>query len=202
MIGGFEASRSYLIEASPDLLDSFLYRFLVQAAALKKGVMVVECGSSFNPYEVSRESRTLNLDPVDVLTRIFISRPFTAYQLNTLFEEKLPSVMKRISPGLLVFSHLPELFLSSDVTRGDAKVILERVAGEIKRMDKEDLILLVTSWKEHGFPGESPIKRIIDTTITFYRKDPLIVIGLRDILGERWAEFLPSIPHQKTLDEF
>lgn len=57
----------------------------------------------------------LGVPPGNVLSRFFISRGFTCYQVENLIVSKLPDLMKQKRPGVLIVTGLLETFYDSDV---------------------------------------------------------------------------------------
>jgi hypothetical protein len=72
--------------AVQSLLSSLCVRAQLpyQLGGLETNVLFVDGGNSFRLYDVSAFAQTCELDPKEVLERIFVSRAFTAYQLTSL----------------------------------------------------------------------------------------------------------------------
>ncbi len=137
---GFRSGRIYLIKGEEDLVEHFLYRSIISIFFQSQGFsLYIDCKNTFNPYKVARISRGAGLDPKKALESILISRPFTAYQLNTILDEGLTEALQR-RPSTLVFSGLLDLFYTDDVEQEDAVIILKKVSKHLKTM------------KGYGFP--------------------------------------------------
>ena len=140
-LGGLSARGFYLIEAEAAHLDELLYRMLVELTAVHALTpLVVECGSHFNPYRVAEIARAHGYSAGVVLESTLIVRPFTAYQLNTLFSERLPELISSVD--ILIFSHLTHLFRGSDAPLSDALIILDEVLRELSALRKEKLLVI------------------------------------------------------------
>ena len=140
-LGGLAPQKAYLIEAGAAQLDELVYRMLVEFTgrhALTS--LVVECGSSFNPYRIAEIARAHGYSAGFVLENILIVRPFTAYQLNTLFSERLPELASKADA--VVFSHLTHLFRGRDAPLSDALIILDEALRELSALRKEKLLVI------------------------------------------------------------
>ncbi|PIU59583.1 hypothetical protein COS86_03495, partial [Candidatus Bathyarchaeota archaeon CG07_land_8_20_14_0_80_47_9] len=60
-----------------------------QIGGLATDVVFVDGGNTFRLYQVARLAQLHQLNPKEVLERIYISRAFTAYQMTSLIMEKL-----------------------------------------------------------------------------------------------------------------
>ena len=143
-LGGLRCERVYLIKGGRDILDYFVYRAMIRnILQLDRKAVFIDCGNSFDPYMIARMCREGNVYEKKVLENILVSRPFTAYQLNTLIEDGLTSALKE-KPVMVVFSRLLDLFTSGDVEDRDAGIILRRVLREVRAMVRDEYPLLVT----------------------------------------------------------
>lgn len=140
-LGGLVPRGTYLIEAEAARLDELVYRMLIELTAVHALTpLVIECGSNFNPYRVAEIARTRGYSAGAVLENTFIVRPFTAYQLNTFFSERLPELMSRTD--VLIFSHLTHLFHGRDAPLSDALIILDEALRELSALKKEKLLVI------------------------------------------------------------
>jgi hypothetical protein len=164
-LGGLRCGRTYLIEGRRGLLDYFVYQAMISNILHLEGKAVfVDCGNALDPYLMARMCRERGWDEKKVLKSILVSRPFTAYQLNTLIEDGLTSVLKG-KPVMVVLSRLLELFTSGDVEENDAGIILRRALREIRSMVRDDYPLLITH--AHGKRKNLPLlEDAIDSIIT------------------------------------
>jgi hypothetical protein len=134
-----------LVKGKSNLIDLFIYRAMVRnIIGLNMPVVFVDCGNSFSPYKIASICRASGFDAKEVLQKILISRPFTAYQLNTLIEEGLADTLTTTWPMMLVFSRPLNLFTSDDVDEKDASVILKRVLRDLEQFAATDYPLLIS----------------------------------------------------------
>ncbi|MGZ3847434.1 MAG: hypothetical protein ACXVBH_15335, partial [Flavisolibacter sp.] len=75
-----------------------------QLGGLGSNVVFVDGGNTFRLYKISRLAQLHDLNPRQVLGRIFISRAFTAYQLTSLILDKLEDTIKKYDAKLIVVS--------------------------------------------------------------------------------------------------
>src|SRR5215475_8000520 len=72
------------------------------------------CGDNrFDPYAVARCARAQQKSPEEALGRIFVSRAFTAYQLDELIHRLNPESFY----GVVIVSGICTTFFDEDVTR-------------------------------------------------------------------------------------
>lgn len=117
------------VNAPASLLDMFFYNLLtVNSGFMGQKVAVIECGNYFSPYILAEATRSSNHFQSQVMKNVMITRPFTIYQLNTLFEEKIPAVLDRERPTALILSHFVELFEKDD----DSQTLINRILGDMK----------------------------------------------------------------------
>jgi hypothetical protein len=174
-IGGLRCGRIYLIKGEEECIDNFICSTIVRnTLELGRVMAYVDCKNSFNPYQIARVCRSCGLSEKKVLENILISRPFTAYQLNTLVEGGLTGALAK-RPAVFVFSGMLDLFKSEDVTEDDAKVILERVLQDLKGMAKADFPLLLT----HSSLRGKDLPHVARVSDTVYSLHPLEKEGLR-----------------------
>jgi hypothetical protein len=116
-----------------------------QLGGLETNVVFVDGGNSFRLYEVSRIAQLHQLDPRQVLDRIFISRAFTAYQLTSLILEKLKEAVDRFGSKLVIISDMTELFLDKDIPRKEALEVFNHLTFYLSEFaEKNKLIVMAT----------------------------------------------------------
>jgi hypothetical protein len=172
-----------LVKGKSNLIDLFIYRAMVRNIIdFNRPVVLVDCGNSFSPYKVASICRASGFDAKEVLQKILISRPFTAYQLNTLIEDGLSDTLT-IGPVMLVFSRLLTLFRSDDVDEKDASVILKRVLSDLKHFTGAEYPLLITQ-DMRKTRGLSRAAQVADT-----------VYNIKDLGEQRLSIFVEKDPY-------
>jgi hypothetical protein len=202
---GLRPGNIHLVKGRSNLIDLFIYRAMVRnIIGLNRPVVFVDCGNSFSPYKIASICRASGFDAKEVLQKILISRPFTAYQLNTLIEESLSDTLTTTGPMLLVFSRPLNLFSSDDVDEKDASIILRRMLKDLKGLTTGEYPLLI-SHDMRKMRGVSGTAQVADTVYNikdlgeqklsiFVEKDPS--------MSPRFLELIFSNNVQSILDDY
>ena len=118
----------------------------VQLGGLGSNVVFVDGGNSFRLYKIARLAQLHQLNPQQVLERIFISRAFTAYQLTSLLMEKLEETVNKYNAKLVVISDIAGFFLDNDVPNEEAQRIYSQIVSYLSNFAKEHQIILVATY--------------------------------------------------------
>jgi hypothetical protein len=115
-------------------------------------VVVLDGANRFDPYVVSSFAKKVSIPPESLLKRIRIARAFTCYQMATLVEEKLISLVGAIhacTPECGVSArrhesplHKPQVvllgpittFLDEDVPERETRPLFERMLRKVEEM--------------------------------------------------------------------
>lgn len=116
-----------------------------QLGGLETNVVFIDGGNSFRLYEVSRIAQLHQLDPRQVLERIFISRAFTAYQLTSLIMEKLKETVDRLGSKLVIISDMAELFLDKDIPRKEALEVFNQLTFYLSKFAEENQLIVMAT---------------------------------------------------------
>ncbi len=116
-----------------------------QLGGLETNVVFVDGGNSFRLYEVSRIAQLHQLDPRQVLERVFISRAFTAYQLTALILEKLKETVDRFNSRLVIISDMTELFLDEDISGKEASDVFNQLTRYLSRFAEENRLIVIAT---------------------------------------------------------
>jgi hypothetical protein len=158
--GGFKKRRLHLLVSTAGIGEHILYRTAIASITrLNAPALFVDCGNAFSPYEIGRISMTQGVEEREVLQRIHVSRPFTAYQLSTLFEDVtgVEEALKK-KPSMLTLLHPLKLIYSEDVTREDAELILRRMLRRLRGLRKENMAIVMT----HRGPRRRHLIRLME----------------------------------------
>jgi len=133
--------------AAQSLLSSLCVRAQLpyQLGGLETNVLFVDGGNSFRLYDVSTIAQICELDPRDVLRRIFVSRAFTAYQLTSLIFEQLQSAIEKYDSKLVILSNLAQLFLDKDVPKKEAQQVFLQLTAYLANFAKKNRVILVAT---------------------------------------------------------
>jgi hypothetical protein len=124
-----------------------------QLGGLATNVVFIDGANTFRLYQTTRLARLLQLDPKQVLNRIYISRAFTAYQMTELILEKLDEAVKTCSAKLVIISDMAAMFLDKDVEEEEAKRIFSQVTSRLLNFARESQTIAVATYPPHQ---ESP----------------------------------------------
>ncbi len=133
-----------------------------QLGGLETNVVFIDGGNSFRLYEVSRIAQLHQLDPRQVLKRIFISRAFTAYQLTSLILEKLKETVDRFGSKLVIISDMTELFLDTDIPRKETLEVFGQLTSYLFKFAEENqLVVLATCVPQYDSRLDSFFRAIL-----------------------------------------
>lgn len=103
-------------------------------------VIVLDGANRFDPYMASSFARKALIPPEKLLKRIRIARAFTCYQMATLIEERLVSLLKQ-KGGItqqqktwVILLGLITPFLDEDVSEREVRPLFERSQRKIEEM--------------------------------------------------------------------
>ena len=118
-----------------------------QFGGLETNVLFIDGANSFRLYEISEIAQHWELDPKQVLEKIFVSRAFTVYQLVSLVLDKLQSAIKKYDSKVLILSNLVYLFLDNDVPKKEAEEIFKQVINYLSSFAEKNQIILIATHK-------------------------------------------------------
>lgn len=206
LVGGFRSSKVALFEGNSSYPSSLLHLLCVKAVSeFDEEVVWIDGGNSVDPYALSALCKRMRLDKRDVLSRVNISRAFTAYQLVTLIDERLEEEVRGSSPGMMIVSSLTDMFLDKDMKWMEAYQLLRRCAEDIRRVTRAyETISLVTGRTPGHVPHDDRMLGVLraeaDLVVSMReRRDGILVKLPRD---GRSAMFHPVPWNQMTLSDF
>jgi len=120
-----------------------------QLGGLETNVVFIDGGNSFRLYQVSRIAQQHQLDPRQVLKRIYISRAFTAHQMTSLILEKLEETVGRFHSKLVIISDIAGLYLDKDVPLKEAKEVFNQLTLYLSRFAEENHLIVLTLCLPH-----------------------------------------------------
>jgi hypothetical protein len=194
--------------AVQSLLSSLCVRAQLpyQLEGLETNVLFVDGGNSFRLYDVSAFAQSSELDPKEVLERIFVSRAFTAYQLTSLVFEQLQSAIERYESKLVILSNLAQLYLDSDVPKKEAQEVFLQLTAYLADFAKKNRVILVATyspcfWSKRSRFFEEVLCERGDVVVAIkkFRGRPHFVLEKHPIFKLGKAEF-PS--EEVTLADF
>ncbi len=206
LTGGFRSSQVTLLDSDSSYSASLLHLLCVRAVSqFDEEVVWIDGGNTVDPYAISSLCKRLRLDKREILSRVNVSRAFTAYQLVTLIDEKLEEQVDRSMPSTIIVSSITDMFLDKDMKWMESHQLLRRCIEDVSRITKDhETISVVTGHALHKV-GTGPMLSTLlyehaDLAIQMRtRKDGL---HFRVPRADREIVFLPVPWNQLTLDEF
>jgi len=120
-----------------------------QLGGLGTNTVFIDGANTFRLYQITRLARLHQLDPKQVLDRIYISRAFTAYQMVSLILQKLEDAVKTCNAKLVIVSDIAAMFLDKDVQDEEAKRIYSQVTTRLSNFARENQIIIVATYPPH-----------------------------------------------------
>jgi len=131
------------------LLLSVRAQLPFQLGGLETNVIFVDGGNTFRLYEVTRIAQLHQLNPKQVLKRIYISRAFTAYQMTSIILEKLKEIVEKFSSKLVIISDIAGLYLDRDVPTGEAKDVFNQLTLHLSGLAEENQLIILATYPPH-----------------------------------------------------
>ena len=122
-----------------------------QLGGLEASTIFVDGGNTFQLYRTSRIARVNGLSPRKVLSRIFISRAFTAHQMTAIVLEKLEETVKRFDAKLVILSDFTGLYLDKDIQPEEAKSVFGHVVTYLSRFAEEAKVIVLATCLPHYY---------------------------------------------------
>jgi hypothetical protein len=120
-----------------------------QLGGLGSNVVFIDGANTFRLYQITRLARLHQLDPKQVLDRIYISRAFTAYQMAALILQNLEDAVKTCDAKLVILSDIAAMFLDKDVQEEEAKRIYSQVTTRLSNFTRERQIIMIATYPPH-----------------------------------------------------
>jgi len=154
MFPGFSLGDFAVLHGSPAVLPLSMLlcvraQLPPQLNGLGTNVIFVDGGNTFRLYDVSTIAQLHELDPKEVLERIFISRAFTAYQMTSIAFDRLQETVKRYNSKLVVVSDIAGLYLDKDVPERETKHVFSQLTLCLSRFAEENHVIVVATYPPH-----------------------------------------------------
>lgn len=206
LIGGFRSGQVTLLDSDSAYSTDLLHLLSVRAISqFDEEVVWIDGGNSINPYSISSLCKRLGLDRREILSRINVSRAFTAHQLVTLIDEKLEEQVESGSPAAVVVSSITDMFLDKDMKWMESHQLLRRCLEDISRITRAHETISVVTNNIHHLARPSPKLSMLlyehaDLAVQMRTKRNGMLIRLPG--KDRQTLFVPVPWNQYTLDEF
>jgi len=120
-----------------------------QLGGLGTDVVFIDGGNAFRLYQISQIAQLHQLDPKQVLKRIYISRAFTAYQMTSIILENLKETVTRFSAKLVIISDIAGLYLDNDIPAEEARSVFSKLAAYLPMFAKENKLIIIATYPPH-----------------------------------------------------
>jgi hypothetical protein len=170
-----------------------------QLGGLGSNVIFIDGGNTFRLYNIARLAQLHQLDPRQVLERIFISRAFTAYQLTSLVMEKLEETIKTYNAKLVVISDIAGFFLDNDVPHEEAERVYSQIVSYLSDFAKKHQIIVIATYMPYESNRRNTLLREMTcaraNTVLYFNKTkytrevalekhPFFVLGTAELPSE------------------
>ncbi|OFX26952.1 MAG: hypothetical protein A2Z07_10245 [Armatimonadetes bacterium RBG_16_67_12] len=125
----------------------------LRAATPNRPLLVVDGANSLDPYLLADLARRLKQPPAMLLASVFISRLFTAYQLEAAIVDRLDGAIDARRPSGVLLAGLLDLLYDEDVDTAEARRILRRILTVIQRLAAGVLPVIATCPVQPAVPG-------------------------------------------------
>jgi hypothetical protein len=125
LCGGFKAGETTLVDGNSSLIADLPDQLCVNTyRTFRSETIYIDGGMCANPYQIARYARMVELDQLEVLQNVVMSRAFTVYQLSTIIQELLEPMIQKRSPRTLLIGMLPALYLDPEIPVREAQTLL------------------------------------------------------------------------------
>lgn len=192
----FPGAGFILVHGDPACLTIGLLLGL-RAAAPASPLLIVDGANALNPYLLSGLARRMGRRPEALLAGVFISRVFTAYQLEAAVVDRLEGVVTaRRSCGVLLAGLLDPLH-DKDLYAAEARRIFHRVLATLTRLAAQPHLLVVSAASQPPVRGRegfgAQLAAAADRVFRVVSREGRIEItGEKPAPGRWWWE--PEVP--------
>jgi hypothetical protein len=167
LLGGFKAGQLTLIDGNSSLITQMPYRLCVNTyQTFHSPTVYIDGGMAANPYHIAHYARLRELNQHHVLSQVHISRAFTVYQLATLIQDRLETLIQKQHPRTLLIGMFPALYLDPDITSHEAQTLLKHNLDQLTQLARRhNLITILTHRDRTLVPMQRNLRKIIYTTM-------------------------------------
>ena len=119
-------------------------------------VAVVDGCNRFNVLSLAKFARQRKINADDFLTRIYVSRGFTCYQMEAAITERLPAFLARHNARFAMVLGLLDTMYDTQASARDVTGIVEQINAALTQLSRGPVTVLnaLVSW-----PVEDPARR-------------------------------------------
>ncbi len=122
----------------------------IQLGGLQSTVVFIDGGNLFDLYQIAQLAQIHYLDPKKVLEGIFISRAFTAYQVEELIMNQLKEAIKKFNSKLVIISDIAGFFLDKDIPEFEAQRVFSHVSTFLSNFARENKVIVIATYPPHA----------------------------------------------------
>jgi hypothetical protein len=186
-IYGFERPQTVLLDGPDDFIRGLTSMICVEALTnFDRELVFLDGGNSVDLFGIARICRSRGEDAQSVLSRMTVSRAFTAYQFAELVNNKLEGIIEETGASTLVVSSFVDLFLDKDMAWSESFQLMKRSLvriGEIAA--KHELVAVITNRDLLKIRGKRSLRKLM-----YAIPDRAVVFE------ERKAGMLVTVPKQ------
>lgn len=206
LVGGFRSSEVSLLDSDNDYASTLLHLLCINAInQFDEDIVWIDGGNIVNPYAIGSLCKRMRIDKREILSRVNISRAFTAYQLVTLIDEKLEGQVQKIGPSTIIISSITELFLDKDMKWMESHQLFRRCIEDVSKITKEhETVSLLTNRTHYGLrpsPGlDGLLYESSNVVVQLRARRGGMMVRLPKVAREILFSSVPW--NQATLDEY
>ncbi len=165
---------------------------LLLGSATRRPFAVIDCGTKFNSYTLSRIAHMLALSPRALLRQTYITRSFTAFQTEAAITTKLPHFIARTRCDSVIILGLLDTYYDEQVKPAECRQSLRRILETLRGVARKDIPVLIANGKvSDPPPGKETLFPILyEAAERILRSD-----GSRLIEERAATRFLEEDPH-------
>lgn len=199
LFGPFTRGDIHLIVGRTDLTYNLMDLLVVNAARKELTAYYIDGGHRADPFAMARILRMQRIDPRGTLRNVMIARAFTAYQMDSLINEKLTE--EADAPPLLMISSIDSLFSDPEVEPEVARGMLNNCMEVLKSMAARGSCVVIAA--TGGSKGSDLLPLItphcsIWVSLRNRQKGRIRIITK----GGRWTDISSIHPYQTMIDDF
>jgi hypothetical protein len=150
-IGGLRIGQITAFIGKSNLLSNLLHRVCMNTFDMfHSPTIVLDGGNQLNPFLLARFARLNMISHQELLQQVYLSRAYTAYQLNDLIHFHVESLIQQKKPVTLILTGLCSLLGDADISDEMASHLLQLLMKKMKKItqtypvailiiDKQDL---------------------------------------------------------------
>ncbi len=145
----------YVLEGDRESASPVMHAFCAEYITTQGRVVWVDGGNVLDPLRLSRMMRSRRCSTRYSLDQVTIARAFTAYQMSSIIEDRLPEKVREESPSLVMVTALSALFADPDVDGRESRELIRRSMDALGTLAAEGSTVLIS-----GYDGPSYARRL------------------------------------------